>query len=100
MNELSFLLDLLLNHKLSKPVKDIITARVNELSSGQPPNPYKQMAIKIAPNPAANVVEPDQIAKTPEAQAALAHRAAMIKTAQSLKPQPGTDHAPKVHGKL
>jgi len=72
MTELSFLIDLLLNHKLTKSTKDSIQARIMELEQisnsreQNPINPIRRNDIsKVNPEPV------QQIAQTPEAIAAL-----------------------------
>jgi hypothetical protein len=47
MTELSFLLELLLNHKLQKPTKDLIQTRIKEIEA-QPVQSYPQMAVPLA----------------------------------------------------
>ena len=50
MTELSFLVELLLNHKLPKVTKDLVASRIKEVeqSFGQRPQPYVQA---VRPNP-------------------------------------------------
>jgi hypothetical protein len=104
MTELSFLLELILNHKLPKTTKKAIRDRIGEIqmraiaeeSAPAPPRTYSIQPVLTKPQP----MMPEKIAQTPEAQQALNNRQAMINAAMSRKPLPGTDHAPKSHGKL
>ncbi len=48
MGELSFLLEILLNHKLGKPTKDLIAARIRELEERTAP-PIMQPNVLIRP---------------------------------------------------
>jgi hypothetical protein len=87
MTELSFLLELLLNHKLPGDTKKLIHERINEVSSAviapsqAPPEPrLPSSQFKIKPMEPLNVPV-DQIAQTPAAQAALELRQQMINQA-------------------
>ena len=87
MNELSFLIDLLLNHKLPKATQIIVKARLDDIqnrvaiidnSDREPPKPQSfRITPQVSPVPIENV------AQTPAAQAALAQRQAMIDAAKS-----------------
>lgn len=119
MTELSFLLELLLNHKLPKVTREAVTARVKEVEQGLT-HPYSQQARAVptlpqavpphlagqAPSTIAALMRhegegkppivpipveapPPVIAVTPAAQAALAERNALINQAVSGKPEKG-----------
>lgn len=67
MTELSFLLDLLLNHKLSKPTRDAIVMRLKDVELAiysRPSVPYSGQAIT-----ASSVIGPPQAASTLAAMA-------------------------------
>ena len=106
MTELSFLIDLLLNHKLSKPVRDIIADRIKEVETRYTPQQQQRNASReIFPSAQAastlailakhqNLPPPqlpqasdqpplpvEQIAQTPEAVKALTDRAQAINDA-------------------
>ncbi len=113
MTELTFLLELLLNHKLPKPTREAVTARVREVEAalskyevrvgnysapttpgfipphliGQAPSTIAAMMkhpdLAAAPQPVAVV------AQTPAAQAALAARNEAINQGLSGKPEKG-----------
>ena len=106
MSELSFLLDLLINHKIGKGTKDVLLARIKEIEARAPivPTyaPVAQLNPSIAAAPQApstlaamarnGFVEekaPAVIAHTPAAQAAMASRQAAINSALLGKPEPG-----------
>ena len=96
MTELSFLIDLLMNHKLAKATKDLIAERIKEVESGitagmswpaKTNRPTISNAQQQAPSTLANLekmgglppIEPEapveQIAQTPAAAQALQRRA-------------------------
>lgn len=113
MTELSFLIDLLLNHRLQKGTKEVIQQRIKDVEAGmampmqvpravampahlspaiamQSPSTQALMAKHAAmgePPPAPVKVE--QIAQTPAAQAALASRQQAIAIGLSGKPAKG-----------
>ncbi len=113
MSELSFLIDLLLNQRLSKPVKELIANRIREIEikghqptvkttplpypllAGMPPNIANQSPSTIAnflKEQAQN--EPPQtetpiVAATAQAAMAMEARNTAIKAAMSGKPEPG-----------
>jgi hypothetical protein len=110
MTELSFLLELLLNHKLPKITKDLISTRIKEVE--QELNCTK-VAYRTIPDPSTtpdspfsttkktglNVVEHqvpiDQVAQTPQAAQALASRQQAIQEAISGKIQKGQERPKK-----
>lgn len=49
-SELSFLIDLLLNHRLSKPVKELIAGRIREIEAR--PKEWSAQATGMRPHPA------------------------------------------------
>ena len=107
MTELSFLIDLLLNHKLPKATQAAIKERIDNVQNAQPQLLSAQSQPRLAPTfsikpasqePAAVPIE--QVAQNPTTQAAIAHRQAMIDAAANRKVMPGTTGAPKVHGNL
>lgn len=106
MTELSFLIGLLINHKLPRLIQQIIKARLDEIQiepSIETPQKTQSFSVKPILSPIAavqNAVPVNEIAQTPAAQAALAHRQALINAALNNKPMPGADSAPKSHGKL
>lgn len=90
MTELSFLIDLLLNHKLPKATREVVKARLNEiqLQAVSMPSPVPaQRSFSIQPmsqmpqTAATNPVPVEGIAQTAAAQAALVHRQQMISKA-------------------
>lgn len=116
-SELSFLIDLLMNHKLSKTTKELVAQRIKEvegrISSGMTlggvvqqsrnTNPMVQSASTLAalakhglpipevsttPEPAPVPVE--QIAQTPETQAAMARRQQSMLETQRRPADPAT----------
>lgn len=104
MTELSFLLDLFMNHKLSKPTKQVIADRIQEVASkveyasGGRVNLTKQAPSTIAAmarhgdeaNPPMPPIEPvAQIAQTPATAAALQSRKQAIAQALSGKVEKG-----------
>lgn len=113
MTELSFLIELLLNHELSKPTKDLIAARIKEVESklsprapepvtwrpppGQPmqaPSTLALMAkhgdVPVTHVPEMPPVEPvTQIAQTPATAAAMNARHEAISSAISGKIEKG-----------
>lgn len=118
MNEVSFLLDLFLNHKMSKSAREAVTARIKEIAerasqqqdyaprvvlqrppkTAQSPSTQKildEMAAEGAPLEArvaqaqADPVPLEQIAQTPAAAAAMAARAEAIRIAASGKEEKG-----------
>lgn len=110
MSELSFLIELLLNHKLPKATQIAIKARIDDIQqpatlNGQHHAPLNGMpTIPIKTPPAvvfhAPPVPIENVAQTPAAQAALAQRQAMINAQVNRQIMPGTNQAPKVHGNL
>lgn len=111
MTELSFLIDLLMNHKLSKATKELVAQRIKEvegrISSGMPlaqqqrPNPTGQAASTVAalakhglPIPEVSVepapIPVEQIAQTPETQAAMARRQQSMLETQRRPADPAT----------
>lgn len=117
MSELSFLLELLLNHKLPKPTKEAITTRIKEVegrisqpvqtsgfmttsNQARPPKTAQspstqrildEMAAEGVPIGAVTQQQdiPAQIAQTPAAAMALASRAEAIRIAVSGKEEKG-----------
>jgi|SRR6185312_4381313 len=111
MTELSFLLDLLLNHKLGKATKDVIKARIDQISQGPtqifiPASSGQQLqTIAAQQHPTYSIkpmdpapVAPEQIAQTPAAQEALAQRAKILREAGSLNYRTSNVAPPKAHG--
>lgn len=92
MTELSFLIELLLNHKLPKATKDLIAERVKEVEGNRtaPPRPIIPPITGGVPQAASTIaafareglpLEPapvTQIAQTPAAAAALVSRESAI----------------------
>lgn len=92
MTELTFLIELLLNHDLKKETKDLIAGRIKEveaeLNSRQPIRPTGQAASTMAlmaqhAQPAIQDVQ--AIGHTPAAAAALASRQAAINASMNDK---------------
>jgi len=94
MTELSFLLELLLNHKLPKATKELVTERIKEVEAklGSAPTPVQRAPIraasgqspstqKILEEMAAEAEAP--VTQTPAVAQAMAHRAALIAQATS-----------------
>lgn len=91
MTELSFLIDLLLNDELPRPIKELVAKRIKEVEetfAAKPPQPTHAIRSTLpqAPSTLANLAkhpEPmavpiEQIAQTPAAAQALASREAAI----------------------
>lgn len=103
MTELSFLIDLLMNHKLSKATKELIASRIKEVEfsmSSRPSGPsYSPPVIYNGVPQAASTVAllekhgplpvVENIAQTPEAAAALANRAATMAGIKKHDPNTG-----------
>jgi hypothetical protein len=87
MTELSFLLDLLLNDKLTKATKDKLTERIKyvEASSNQQQRPVAK-SWKAVPASLEPPLSLDTIAHTPEVAAAMANRQAVVNAAINQKP--------------
>lgn len=102
MTELSFLLELLLTHKLAKGTKEAITNRIKEIEQCLRPPPPQQVIrpprtaqapstqrlldeMALEPQP----VAPDQVAQSPAAAMALAARQEAINIALSGKEEKG-----------
>jgi hypothetical protein len=108
MTELSFLLELMFNHKLSKSTRQLIKNRIAEIqlpviaAEMEKAKTYSIVEKGGLPNPKPLLTPtmPENIAQTPAAQEALNTRQAMINAAMTRKVMPGSDHAPKSHGKL
>lgn len=101
ISELSFLLEILLEHKLEKETQTAIRDRIKEIESGPRPvftpansgvqvsrDPHAQAPSILAKYPELGI-HPETIAQTPAAAKALADRQAMIAEAMSGKPPPG-----------
>lgn len=109
MSELSFLLDLLLNHKLPKATRELITARVSDVektlthmvpTAPRPMHPFPTMpnvpasAMAILERnpdliPVSAAPQPVVVAQTPAAVAAMNSRQESINLAMSGKPAKG-----------
>jgi len=111
MTELSFLLDLLMNHKLQKATKDLIAARIKEVelryTARAAPSPAQYQSAGSTQLPFASLQTPstlaamarngfqettvpvEAIAQTPAAAAALASRKQAIQIAMSDVPEKG-----------
>lgn len=108
MNELSFLIDLLLNHKLPKATQLVVKARLDDIQKRvaiiddierDHPKP-KSFSVAPAPPSSMQPVAIEHVAQTAAAQAALAQRQAMIDAQVNRRAMPGSNTAPKVHGSL
>lgn len=108
MSELSFLIDLLMNHKLSKPTKELIAARIKEVESLMtmthaylpanakistylgPPQAASTLALleKHGPLPIPEIPV-EQIAQTPATAAAMNDRAATMAGIKKHDPNTG-----------
>jgi hypothetical protein len=87
MSELSFLLELLLNHKVPQTTKKLIQERIREVESHiQAPALQRQPSVR--PSPTAQEPQP-VIANTAAAAEALAAREALIQQATSGRAEPG-----------
>lgn len=92
MSELSFLIELLLNHELQKETKDLIAARIKEVEERfnlanvtrvtLPQSGYMQLSNAV------NDILPEHMAQTPAAAKALQERQQMIRTALAGKAPP------------
>lgn len=102
MSELSFLLTLLLDHKLSTEVKGLIKERIKEIefkpqiNQAAPVLAQKAILSGQAPSTIANLMKepsaqanPEMIAVTPAASQAMASRQEAIALAMSGKPEKG-----------
>ncbi len=104
MTELSFLIELLLNHKLQKVTKDAIAERIKEASGPNAiqqhvPNGVRSLSPMVAmQSPSTQaildrnpdlVVPIESVGQTPAAQAAIASRQQAIAQALSGKPEKG-----------
>lgn len=85
MTELSFLLELLLNHKLPKLTQTAIKTRIDEIQSS--PQQLVVRSVPLIQNPMMPPIP--AMAQTPEAAKALAERNALINQAISGKDEPG-----------
>lgn len=94
MTELTFLIELLLNHDLQKDTKDLIAGRIKEVeaelnsrqpvrATGQAPSTMALMAQHVQPTPTVQDVQ--AIGQTAAAQAALAYRQAAINASMNDK---------------
>lgn len=108
MNETTFLVNLVVKHKLPKEAKELILARLEEIENTSPPSPVRNFSpitkasIPVAsqqnasmPAEAGNrdafkgaIVSdiPVQIAQTPEAAAAMDYRAKLLAGAGKIMP--------------
>lgn len=121
MSELTFLLELLLNHRLQKTTKDIIIGRIKEVEQGLPlraspsvvsgfvhtgvSNQAPSTQAFLARNP--DLIPPppppapvEVVAQTPATVAAMNARQAMINQAISGKPEVGLSSPRKFRGNL
>jgi hypothetical protein len=102
MTELSFLLDLLLNHKLPKATKEAITGRIKEIETlahqptitqpqwqPRPPRNAQSPSTQRILDEMAQEPSVSQIAQTPAVAAALAARQEAISIALSGKEEKG-----------
>jgi lambda repressor-like predicted transcriptional regulator len=106
LSELSYLLHLLMDYKLSKPVQDDIRTRIKEIEAkpavpvmmgrslnvpanmaGQSPSTIANMLKDPAPQSAA--LPQEAIVASPAAAQAMQARAHAIQAAMSTKPEPG-----------
>jgi hypothetical protein len=69
MTELSFLLDLLLNHKLPKPTREAVTARIKHVEAGLTASPQGRVNAHLAA--VAAVVPPHLVGQSPSTVAAM-----------------------------
>jgi hypothetical protein len=92
MSELSFLLTLLLEHKLNKPTKLLILERVKELESKTTSRP---VPTQITVRPVSLPAPVETIGQTPQAQKALADRQEAIAQAMAGKKPTGYKVQPK-----
>ena len=83
MTELSFLLDLLLNEKLTKPVKEKITARIKEIESNPAPAATSPASHRGIPTPGRVI---NGAVQSPSTAAALARQQA---EEQGIAPETG-----------
>jgi hypothetical protein len=106
MNELSFLIDLLINHKLPRAVKELIVERIKILDVPITKNPAPTRAsiqhsrADLAPPgmptvPQVATIPVEQIAQTPEAAVAIASRNQALREAMSGKMPKGQERPRK-----
>lgn len=118
MTELSFLVDLLVNHKLSAPIKKLVADRIKDVESNQVlntahiPNHKSQIAMPQvihgavqAPSMAAKIAEMEQVPQSaivvsPIAAQAIAQRAELMRKATSGKPDKGAEAPNKFRAPL
>ncbi len=86
MSELSFLIELLLNHELQKETKDLIAARIKEVEERF--NLANVTRVTLPQNAYISDVLPEHMAQTPAAAKALQERQQMISTALAGKAPP------------
>lgn len=122
--ELTFLIELLLKHKLPLATKELIASRIKDVESNyssvhpvgnpnpRPPANNPTGVVQAAStqaildrNPdllsaAATIVPLEAIGQTPAAQAAMADRAAIIRQSMSREPRKGESSPVKMHGTL
>lgn len=72
MTELSFLLELLLNHELQKITKEAITERIKVIEQNYTPTTHRPTVASPMPTSGMPPVPPQAIAQTPEAAKAIA----------------------------
>jgi hypothetical protein len=89
MTELSFLLDLLLNHKLQKATKDILVARIGLVEESMKISPQPQAQRTVQPTQPSSAIVPTQIAQTQETAKAISDLQALRHQAMSGVPEPG-----------
>jgi hypothetical protein len=93
ISELSFLIDLFMNHKLPRATKELIAQRIKEVEErlvvhpASKPVTYSTPAIH-KPN---EIPQPEVIAHTPAAAAAIAHREAIMSGKRPDTVQTGKD---------
>lgn len=92
MTEIAFLLDLVLNHKMSKDAKERCIKRIAEVEARLTPQPYARPAIVTAQAPSTQALLDAQaaalsnVAQTPAVAAALQSRAEAIANAGKVEP--------------
>jgi hypothetical protein len=89
MSEITFLIELLLNHKLTKTTKEVIAARIKEIEDLRHPPEKCLEVIKAKASPSA--VPEGQIAQTPAAQEALRKRTELMQSAGKTSRYPVID---------
>jgi len=89
MTELTFLLELILNHKLPLATKNLIKDRIGQIQAEQPQRTAPAVSSPIRLPTQTESVPVQAVAHTAAAAQALAERERLIQNALNPKPEPG-----------